>query len=478
MALPVRFDNTVFQAGFAGTDDGAPSAGFGIDDVSANPLTVNGTVNQVGDPITVTGILPGQTTSSTTTFYATQYDSSNAIQFNNSQNGPYNRENTRLILSNTRIPDGSRFASDGDTTLNNYTAPVCFTTGTLIRTAQGDVLIEDLSVGDLVVTASGQERPIRWIGHRTMDCRQRGLQTDIRPIRISAGAFEENRPARDLIVSPGHSIAINVLGEVLIPASALVNGTTITQQNVDSVTYWHIELDSHDILIAEGQPAESYLEMGNRGFFASSTAGSTVVDLIAGPDTELGARTHSDFCRPYHDSGRLVEFVRERVQSRAAAQGWHLSNAEPWAGVYLMADGGRIEPEVHGTTARFSAPAGAQDLWLVSPAASPSEIGMSTDSRQLGLRLAELRLGDGWNAQAVSLDDPLLCVGFHGTEGEAGSLRRWTAGRARLPAALWSDQDRALILRLDPAMGALPRWVKLASAEEIMDRDIQDRSAA
>ena len=64
-----------------------------------------------------------------------------------------------------------------------------------------------------------------------------------------------------------------MLGEVLIPASSLVDGTTIVQEHVERFTYWHVELDSHDILLAENLPAESYLEMSNRGFFTDA-AGS------------------------------------------------------------------------------------------------------------------------------------------------------------------------------------------------------------
>ncbi len=137
--------------------------------------------------------------------------------------------------------------------------------------------MEHLAVGDVAVTASGQHRPIRWLGSRLTHCRNHPRPHEARPVRVSAHAFGENRPARDLRVSPGHAICLDLLGEVLISASALVNGTTIIQEDVDSVTYWHVELDSHDLLLAENMPAESYLDMGNRAFFAEGN----VVDLEA-----------------------------------------------------------------------------------------------------------------------------------------------------------------------------------------------------
>lgn len=147
---------------------------------------------------------------------------------------------------------------------------VCFASGTCIRTADGNVAVENLAIGDVVVTASGAQRPIRWLGHRTIDCRRHPRTVDVLPILISAHAFGTNRPVRDLFVSPGHSICVDVLGEILIPANALVNGSTIRQVEVNEVTYWHVEIDRHDILLAENLPAESYVDCGNRSFFAEA----------------------------------------------------------------------------------------------------------------------------------------------------------------------------------------------------------------
>ncbi|GJE54189.1 Hint domain-containing protein [Methylobacterium thuringiense] len=346
-------------------------------------------------------------------------------------------------------------AGTGDQDSNSQTvrdAAVCYASGTRILTAAGEVAVENLTVGDLAATASGAYRPIRWIGHRTSDCRSHPAPQDILPVRISAGAFGENRPARDLVVSPGHSICLDVLGEVLIPASALVNGTTITQQDVETVTYWHIELESHDILIAEGQLAESYLDMGNRGFFAESS----VVDLGATPDVNAAARTHADFCRPYVADGVVLDAVRAQVQARAEQRGWRLDDA-PWADMHLMVDGVRVEADTHGLTARFVLPAEAKDVWLISETSAPSQISNNRDPRQLGLCIQGITIDDGvGEKRSVALDDPLLCVGFHDCED---GVRRWTAGRSRLPAKLFAGCRGTVFLRLDLVRPALPRWV-------------------
>ena len=170
--------------------------------------------------------------------------------------------------------------------------PVCFTSGTLIRTQRGDVAVESLQVGDLVMSVTGQARPILWIGHRTIDCQRRPRLHEVLPVRIAANAMSEGRPSRDLRVSPGHAICIDAVGEVLIPAAALINGTTIVQERVDIVTYWHIELDSHDIILAENMPCESHLNTGNRTFFAEGEA----ITLHASPD--VATIDHADSVAP------------------------------------------------------------------------------------------------------------------------------------------------------------------------------------
>ena len=191
---------------------------------------------------------------------------------------------------------------------------VCFVSGTRIATARGEVAVEDLRVGDRAVTASGETRPIRWIGHRTLDFRGHPRPDAAMPIRIRARAFGPNRPARDLLVSLGHAICVDVCGEVLIPAGALIDGTNVHQVEVDEVTYWHVELDSHDILLAENLPAESYLEMGNRAFFVEAGV------IAFGGTPDVAGRSHADFCRPFHVEGPVVEAVRAQLAGPVRAR--------------------------------------------------------------------------------------------------------------------------------------------------------------
>ena len=167
-------------------------------------------------------------------------------------------------------------------------------------------------MGDLAVTASGEHRPVRWIGHRDLDGAGALLPFAQCPVRVLPGAFGSGLPERTLYLSPGHPVLVGAdedgEGGHLVPVMCLVNGTTVEREERDAVTYWHIELDRHDILLAEGLPAESYLDGGDRPFF---TEGGD--HALINPDfvvLGLGAR-----CRPVAVDGPVVEAERRRLDT-------------------------------------------------------------------------------------------------------------------------------------------------------------------
>lgn len=132
----------------------------------------------------------------------------------------------------------------------------CFLSGTRILTDRGDVNVEDLTIGDLVNTANGFQ-PIKWIGQQTVDPNQVKSALRSHPICVKAGALGNNRPQRDLYLSPDHALLVEGL---LINAGALVNGTSIIKtEPTDPFTYYHVELDVHALMVVEGIYAESYL---------------------------------------------------------------------------------------------------------------------------------------------------------------------------------------------------------------------------
>ncbi len=188
-------------------------------------------------------------------------------------------------------------------------SPPCFRAGTLIRTTRGPVAVQDLCVGDCIVTASGEpgQQAVAWIGRREVDCARHPRPDAVWPIRIEAGAFAKGIPARDLWLSPNHAVFAD---NVLIPVKYLVNGTTVVREPMDRVVYFHVELPRHDVLLAEELPCETYLDTGDRANFDN---GGDVVHLH--PDFAMRVWDAMG-CAPLHVAGPALESVRARLSSR------------------------------------------------------------------------------------------------------------------------------------------------------------------
>ena len=204
------------------------------------------------------------------------------------------------------------------------TTTPCYCRGTLIQTDRGEVPAERLSIGDRVITKSGEARPIRWIGRRSYGGRFALGRRDILPICIKAGALDHDVPRRDLWISPHHAMYFkdNHLEAVLIEAKDLVNGVSIVQADrVDSVEYFHIELDSHDVIIAEGALSESFIDDDSRGLFHNAHEYKELhAEAAAGLE---------QYCAPRCEDGYEVEAARRRIALRA---GLGTMRDEPRAG--------------------------------------------------------------------------------------------------------------------------------------------------
>jgi Hint domain len=139
----------------------------------------------------------------------------------------------------------------------------CFLKGTKIQTAEGERKVEDLAIGDFLPTMFGGLRPVQWIGRypikKSDPCKP--WVKDALPVRIARSALAPNVPHADLYVTSHHSLLID---GVLVPAEALINGTTITRyeaREYDELEFFHIKLESHDVVYAEGVPAETLLNV-------------------------------------------------------------------------------------------------------------------------------------------------------------------------------------------------------------------------
>jgi hypothetical protein len=199
-----------------------------------------------------------------------------------------------------------------DNTGNNSTwwnlntgSQYCFAAGTMIMTPVGEVEVESLAAGDLVVTADGRAVPVRWVGRQTVS-RVFADPLQTLPIRISAGALGEHVPSRDLSVSPEHAIFID---GVLVQAGALVNGTTIVRDGTvpPVFAYYHVELATHELLLADGAPAESFIDNVDRMGFDNWAERADVAEEAI-----------EEMPYPRAKSARQVPMsIRQRIASRA-----------------------------------------------------------------------------------------------------------------------------------------------------------------
>lgn len=316
------------------------------------------------------------------------------------------------------------------------TDTVCYAQGTHIATDRGDVAIENLSPGDHVIVMDGDTRrsvPVKWIGIRHVALSGHPSLEMIAPVRIARDAFATNVPCRDLIVSPPHAIYV---GGKLIPARLLVNGMTVTRcYDMPEVTYYHVELDRHSILFAEGLPAESYLDTGNRSFFRNASvtdfgAAKYHVDLSA-------AIWEEQACAPLAVAPDDVRPHWDRLAGRAIELGYsepkHAVTSNP--DLHVMVGDRRISAmEVVGNTYRFVVPGVAETISLVSRSVVPAHLaGWKNDARRLGVAIRALSFVTDAGVDVIAADHPALSTGWHAAEVQGTSAWRWTDGNAVIP---------------------------------------------
>jgi hypothetical protein len=197
----------------------------------------------------------------------------------------------------------------GGTDITTDGTAACYVAGTRIAVPGGEAPIEQLAIGDHVLTASGAARPIVWIGRRSYGARFTAGRRCVLPVLIRAGALDGMVPQRDLMVSPRHAMYVDGL---LVPANALVNGSSIVQLTAAArVDYVHIELASHDVILAEGAPSESFVDDDSRGLFHNA---HEFAALYPG-----ATRCPAAYCAPRCDHGYEVEVIRCRIAALAKA---------------------------------------------------------------------------------------------------------------------------------------------------------------
>jgi len=200
------------------------------------------------------------------------------------------------------------FKGDGDNDADDR----CFLKGTKVRTITGERAVEDLAIGDLLPTYCNGIRPIQWI-HRyqlTRDDTSKPWARDALPVRVARSALAPNVPHSDLYVSQPHSLFID---GVLVRAASLVNGTTIALHGADDVNeleYYHIRLQSHDVIFAEGAPCETLTDI------EESDVNFVPVLSFTGNRSRMKSHVRSALS-PWVDRREKIDIIRDRLEDRA-----------------------------------------------------------------------------------------------------------------------------------------------------------------
>jgi T5SS/PEP-CTERM-associated repeat protein len=187
----------------------------------------------------------------------------------------------------------------------------CFAEGTRIQAAGGPIAVESLRAGDRVTLADGGCEPVVWVGSRAVDCARHPKPESVWPVRVREGAFGPGAPVRDLWLSPDHAVFVD---GVLVPVKLLIDGAGIAQVQRDRVTYYHVELPEHALILAEALPVESYLDTGDRADFGRDSGAMRLFPDFGArlaPNTAMIWETRA--AAPLVMTGPALEAARGRV---------------------------------------------------------------------------------------------------------------------------------------------------------------------
>ncbi|ATJ90313.1 MULTISPECIES: Hint domain-containing protein [Acetobacter] len=364
-------------------------------------------------------------------------------------------------------PAQTSIVTDGTTgwLIEDTTPAACFLTGVKLRTVSGDVSVEDIRKGDmLLVQHDGREceKPVVWVG-KNRKIVSAGLPDDEAgyPVRVLKDALAEGVPYQDMLVTSEHCL---LMDGRFVPVRMLVNGTSIFyDRTLTTYEYYHVETEDHSVLVADGVLTESYLDTGNRSSFVSD---SNVVSLHSrgktwAADAAAPLEVRADFVEPLFRA--LAERAGVVAGTAPEAQDRHLTQD---AELSLLTEAGSfIRPvrQTKGQMVSFMVPAGVSAVRLVSRASRPCDvIGPFVDDRRtLGVLVGSVMVLHANQMQPVTthLTDADLS-GWHGLE--QGGVR-WTNGNAVLPLGDAPTQGVSMLTLQILAAG--PYDVKQDSAE-------------
>lgn len=335
--------------------------------------------------------------------------------------------------------EGTKFTvttQNGKTYLNAVDV-VCFLAGSMIRTVDGDVSVENIQIGDEVITfdwKTGAEsvRPVVWAGvaratvHAGMSDDQAGY-----PVRILKNAVAEGMPYRDLLITAEHCLFFD--GK-FVPARMLVNGSSIFyDKSITTYDYYHIETAEHSVVSANGMLTESYLDTGNRRSFRQEGKVASIGSRAKTWETNAGAELCVDRA--------FVEPLFRKLEARKSRITEGLRNAEVVAltddaKLHLVTETGAVIRPVRrdGQRYNFMLPANMASVRIVSRASRPADVigPFVDDRRQMGVAIGNITFVTAARQENIAVHlAETKPEGWHADVNQHDIA--WTTGNAVLP---------------------------------------------
>ncbi|MFS8367957.1 Hint domain-containing protein [Acetobacter oryzifermentans] len=313
---------------------------------------------------------------------------------------------------------------------------VCFLAGSMIRTSEGDVAVEDIQIGDQVVTFDWKNnkditRPVVWVGKAHAVVRA-GLPDDEAgyPVRILKDAIADGVPYKDMLITAEHCLFFD--GK-FVPVRMLVNGVSIFyDKSILSYDYYHVETAQHSVITADGMLTESYLDTGNRASFRQEGKVATLRGAVRNWTKDAGA--------PLCVDRAFVEPLFHKLEAREnSVTGCHVPVEQAVmvtdSNLHLVTQAGAIIRPVRQDGQRYSfmLPAHTQSVRIVSRASRPADVigPFVDDRRQMGVAVADVHFITAKNLHTITAhlqaEKP---EGWHDTDWTDCA---WTNGNAVLP---------------------------------------------
>ncbi|WP_415456374.1 Hint domain-containing protein [Acetobacter persici] len=360
---------------------------------------------------------------------------------------PDANEGTTFTVSTITVDNGN--GTTTAKTVLNAQHVVCFLPGSMIRTVEGEVAVENLQIGDSVVTfdwKTGEEtvRPVIWVGkaHATV---QPHLADDeaAYPVRVLKNAISEGVPYKDMLITAEHCLFFD--GK-FVPVRMLVNGSSIFyDKSFTSYDYYHLETAEHAVIVADGMLTESYLDTGNRLSFRQEGK----VASIGGRAKTWAADAGAELCV----DRAFVEPLFRKLEARKSSVAEGLRHADVVeltndADLHLVTETGAVVRPVRHEGQRYSfmLPANVSSVRIVSRASRPADVigPFVDDRRQMGVAVGDITFVTAARQENIVVHlAETQPEGWHADASQAEAA--WTAGNAVLPLSGLTDGNMGLL---------------------------------